>query len=31
MAYEMDEYPTDLILKNTYKGLAATVKMKMIK
>jgi hypothetical protein len=31
MAYEMNEYPTDLILKNTYKGLAATVKMKLIK
>lgn len=31
MAYEMDEYPTDLILKNTHKGLAATVKMKLIK
>ena len=31
MAYEMNEYPTDLILKNTHKGLAATVKMKLIK
>lgn len=31
MAYEMDEYPTDLIVKNSCKGLAATVKMKMIK
>ncbi len=31
MAYEMDEYPIDLILKNSHKGLAATVKMKMIK
>jgi hypothetical protein len=31
MAYEMNEYPTDLIIKNSCKGLAATVKMKMIK
>lgn len=31
MGYEMDEYPVDLILKNTSKGLAATVKMKLIK
>lgn len=31
MAYETDEYPVDLILKNTHKGLAATVKMKLIK
>lgn len=31
MSYEMDEYPVDLILKNSYKGLAATVKMKLIK
>ena len=31
MAYEYDEYPTDLIVKNSCKGLAATVKMKLIK
>jgi hypothetical protein len=31
MAYEMNEYPTDLILKNTHKGLSAIVKMKLIK
>lgn len=31
MAYNLNEYPTDLILKNTYKGLGATVKMKLIK
>lgn len=31
MAYETDEYPVDLILKNSHKGLAATVKMKLIK
>lgn len=30
MAYEMDEYPTELIMKNSCKGLAATVKMKML-
>lgn len=30
MAYELNEYPVDLILKNTHKGLAATVKMKML-
>lgn len=30
MAYEMDEYPVDLILKNTHKGLAAKVKMKLL-
>jgi hypothetical protein len=31
MAYESNEYPIDLIIKNSHKGLAATVKMKMIK
>jgi hypothetical protein len=31
MAYDHDEYPTDLIMKNSCKGLAATVKMKLIK
>jgi hypothetical protein len=31
MAYETNEYPVDLILKNTHKGLSATVKMKLIK
>jgi hypothetical protein len=29
-AYEINEYPTDLIVKNSSKGLAAKVKMKMI-
>ena len=31
MAYDHDEYPVDLIVKNSCKGLAATVKMKLIK
>lgn len=31
MAYELNEYPTDLIVKNSYKGLAAKVKIKTIK
>jgi len=31
VAYETNEYPIDLIIKNSHKGLAAIVKMKLIK